>query len=81
VVFFGKPNFGIWDSTTTGILRTALAEATRRALAGGIYSDKDGTPTHDALAKAISDLAQKGERDHQRLVQAALKRLGASQHG
>jgi hypothetical protein len=80
MVLSTKPNFGIWNSTTTEILRTALAEGGRRALAGGIYVDKLGTPVHEALAKAISDLAQKGERDHQRLIQGASKRLALVPH-
>jgi hypothetical protein len=57
------------------LLKRALDEAARRALADGITTDKTGEPVRDALAKKIIFMAQRGERDEKRLVQGALEHL------
>ncbi len=64
-----------WDFETTNILKRALDEAVRRALADGIETDKNGEPVRDALAKQIVSIAKRGERDEKRLVEGALEHL------
>jgi hypothetical protein len=64
-----------WDSETTNLLKRALDEATRRALADGITTDKNGEPLRDALARKIVVMAKRGERDEKRLVEGALEHL------
>jgi hypothetical protein len=64
-----------WDSETTNILKRALDEAVRCALADGIKTDKNGEAVRDALAKQIVSMAKRGERDEKRLVEGALEHL------
>ena len=66
-----------FDPETVRVLATALDEAWEIASANQIEFKLDKNPegAHDLLAKHIVDLAIQGERDHQRLVNAALERL------
>lgn len=47
-----------WDSETTKVLKRALDEAARRALADGISTDKYGVPIRDVLARKIVFMAK-----------------------
>jgi hypothetical protein len=47
---------------TTKVLKRALDEAARRALADGISTDKYGVPIRDVLARKIVFMAKQGER-------------------
>ena len=72
--YLSDPN-DAWDSETTNVLKRALDEAARRALADGISADKYGVPIRDVLARKIVFMAKQGERDEQRLVRGALEHL------
>jgi hypothetical protein len=50
--YLSDPN-DAWDSETTNVLKRALDEAARRALADGISADKYGVPIRDVLARKI----------------------------
>jgi hypothetical protein len=64
---------GGFDSETTHLLGQAFDAAWKRAEASGALSDESSTTiTRIRLAKRIVELARRGERDHDRLVESAL---------
>jgi hypothetical protein len=69
-----KDDPAAFDPDTIGILSAALDEAWRQVEANGTVYKLDGhrEGARNALAKSIVDMAKKGERDPQRLIEGAL---------
>jgi hypothetical protein len=68
-----------FDSETTGLLGSAFEAAWERTKADrGLADDGRAAVVRELLAKHIIELARRGERDHDRLVEGALEYLAQS---
>lgn len=65
----------VLDSTAFQSLTAALDDAWRRVLAEGTRFDDHGEAACSVLARRINELRKLGERNHERLVQGALREL------
>src|SRR5262249_10508606 len=70
-----------FDSETTELLGAAFEAAWEKVNAAGIAlaEGSEAALTREALAKRIIELAKRGERDPDRLVESALDHLAKSQ--
>jgi hypothetical protein len=64
-----------FDPETVDVMIRALDEAWERVQVSGARFDGQTRAARNVLAKHIVDMARQGERDRQRLIAGALRRL------
>jgi hypothetical protein len=68
-----------FDSEVTRLLGTAFEAAWERLKTSGTLADQSQAPlARELLAKRIIDVAKRGERNQDRLVESALVHLGVT---